>query len=229
MIVSAYQPYFCPYPAFFYKAHLSDAFVILDEVQFPRGTTWVTRNRFKNHQGPLWMTVPVWKKGLGLQKIDAVRICHEGRWTTKSLASFEMAYGKAPYYREQRDFLEDVFSSRYEQLIDLNMAIIQRLKELLRIRAPFVRLSELSIEASGDRLLTEICKKTGATQFLAQRSARKFLNADVFSAEGIELHFFNPPSPVYPQLWGPFLPNLSAWDLLFNCGPKAHDILIGNR
>ena len=227
MILSAYQPYFCPYPAFFYKAHLSDLFVLLDEVQFPRGTTWITRNRFKGHQGPLWVTVPVWKKGLGLQKISAVRICHEGRWASKSLASLEAAYGKAPYFKEHRDFLEKAFSNGYERLVDLNLAVIQRLKGLLRIETRFVRLSELGIGGSGDRLLIEICQETGATQFLAQRPARKFLNADLFEANGIRLRFFSPPSPVYPQLWGSFLPNLSAWDLLFNCGPKARDILIG--
>ncbi len=229
MILSAQQPYFCPYPAFFYKADLSDVFVILDEVQFPRGTTWITRNRFKDHQGPLWITVPVWKRGLGLQRISAVRICHEGRWANKFLASLESAYGRAPYFKEHRDFFEEVFSTKYQRLLDLNMAIIDRLKGLLRVGARFIRLSELGIEAAGDRRLIEICKMTGASQFLAQRPARKFLNPDLFEAEGIRLHFFNPPSPVYPQLWGPFLPNLSAWDLLFNCGPKAHDILIGNR
>jgi len=78
MIVSTNQPYFFPYPDFFYKAHLSDIFVILDEIQFPRGATWVTRNRFKNDLGTLWMTIPVWKKGLGLQNIDEVRIFDEG-------------------------------------------------------------------------------------------------------------------------------------------------------
>lgn len=70
MILSTSQPYFSPFPGFFLKAFLSDIFVILDEVQFPMGTTWLTRNRFKNDQGTLWMTVPVWKKGLGLQKIN---------------------------------------------------------------------------------------------------------------------------------------------------------------
>ncbi|MBW1702349.1 MAG: WbqC family protein [Deltaproteobacteria bacterium] len=32
-----------------------------------------------------------------------------------------------------------------------------------------------------------------------------------------------------PQLWGPFIPNLSAFDLVFNCGPKAHTILNRSR
>ena len=59
MILSANQPYFAPFAGFFHKAILADVFVLLDEVQFPRGTTWMNRNRFKNDQGTLWMTIPV--------------------------------------------------------------------------------------------------------------------------------------------------------------------------
>jgi len=98
MIISAYQPYFAPFSGFFAKALRSDLLVIMDRVQFPRGTTWLTRNRFKNDQGTLWMTIPVWKKGLGLQKIDEVRICHEGRWARKHLVSLKSAYANAPFF-----------------------------------------------------------------------------------------------------------------------------------
>ncbi len=34
--------------------------------------------------------------------------------------------------------------------------------------------------------------------------------------------------PVYPQLYGDFIPNLSLLDLLFNCGPDSLKILEGN-
>jgi len=71
----------------------------------------------------------------------------------------------------------------------------------------------------------EICRQLGASQFLAQRSAKKYLDEEAFEKAGIELKFFNPSPPVYPQLWGPFISNLSTFDLLFNCGPKASDIL----
>ena len=227
VVISTNQPYFSPYPAFFYKAHLSDILVILDEVQFPQGTTWITRNRFKNHQGTLWMTVPVWKKGLGLQKIGEVRICHEGRWAKKHLESLKTAYGKTPYFREHLSFMEEMFSPTDEKLIDLNLKIIRYLMKYLGMDTKVVLLSELGIESMGDQLLLDICKKMGISRFLAQSAAQKYLNVNLIQEEGIELKFFKPPSLVYPQLWGDFIPNLSTFDLIFNCGPKAHDILTG--
>jgi len=226
MILSANQPYFSPYPGLFYKAHLSDIFVILDSVQFPQGTTWVSRNRFKNHQGTLWMTVPVWKKGLGLQRINRVKICHEGRWAKKHVESLKSAYEKAPYFEDHLEFVERVFSSNMEKIADLNLQIIRYLLDQLHIETRLILLSQLDIEARGDRLLIELCQGLGASHFLAQKGARNYLNEALFQEGEIELRYFSPPSPIYPQLWGSFIPNLSAFDLVFNCGPKARDILI---
>ncbi|MGB2930587.1 MAG: WbqC family protein [Desulfobacterales bacterium] len=226
MIVSANQPYFFPYPGFFYKAHRSDVFVILDDVQFPRGTTWTTRNRFKNDQGSLWMTLPVKKKGLGLQKINTVRICHDGRWAKKHLESLRNAYAKAPYAKDHLNFLEELFSTKFEKLIDFNLKIIRYLMKHLQIETEIILLSELEIKAKGDKLLIEMCRRLGASQFLAQSAARKYLDADRFKKAGIRLTDVKLPSLVYPQLWGSFIPNLSALDLVLNCGSKAHDIMI---
>lgn len=225
MIVSAYQPCFAPFSGFFSKALRSDILVLMDGVQFPRRTTWLTRNRFKNDQGTLWMTVPVWKKGLGFQKINEVRICHEGRWAKKPLAGLKAAYAKAPYFEEHRAFLEQVFSERYEKLIDLNMNIIQYLIKCLGIRIKVVLHSQLGIETREPQLSVDVCKKLGATHFLAQRAAGKYLDPEIFQAAGIQLMFFNPRSPVYPQLWGAFIHNLSVFDLIFNCGPAAAKII----
>jgi len=225
MILSANQPYFFPFSGFFHKAYLSDILVILDSVQFPRGTTWITRNRFKNNQGTLWMTVPVKKKGLGLQKINDVRICHDNRWGKKHSQSIKSAYSKSPYYKEYMPFVEKLYSSRFESLIDLNLEIIHYLIKHLQIHTPMILLSELNIQAKGNRLVVEICKTLGASTFLTQNAATKYLDENVFKAEGISLKTFKPRSLIYPQLWGDFIPNLSALDLMFNCGPKAHDMV----
>ena len=229
MIISANQPYFSPFPGFFYKAALSDIFVILDEVQFPRGATWLTRNRFKSDKGALWITVPVWKKGLGLQKIDEVRICHERGWEKKHLASLKNAYANAPYFVDHLPFLEVVFSEKSENLIHLNLSVIRHLMKALGLQTRTVLLSELGIASTGTRRIIEICKVLGSSRYLAQAAAGKFLDEKLIRDAGIEITFFTPPSAVYPQLWGDFMGNLSAFDLLFNCGPKAHDILLGKR
>ena len=205
---------------------MSDIFVILDEVQFPRGTTWLTRNRFKNDRGTLWMTIPVWKKGLGLQKIHEVRICHEVSWAKKHLASIKNAYARSPYFLDHMHFVEEVFSRAFERLIDLNLNIINYLMKHLNIETRVILLSELGIKDRGDRLIIEICRRMGASHFVAQNAAGKYLNADLFQEAGIQLEFFKPPSLVYPQLWGSFVSNLSAFDLIFNCGEKARDILV---
>lgn len=227
MILSANQPYFAPFPGFFYKAHISDVLVILDSVQFPRRTTWISRNRFKNSQGTLWMTVPVWKKGLGLQRIDDVRICYDFRWTGKHLESLKVAYANAPFFADHLPFVEELFSAAFERLLDLNLKIIKYMLDQLQIRTELVLLSELGVGAAGDLLPVEICRKMGSFHFAAQSPAGKYLKPDLFSEAGIRLEYFKTPSPVYPQLWGDFIPDLSALDLLFNCGPKARDILIG--
>ena len=185
MIVSAVQPYFAPFPGFFYKAHLADVLVILDGVQFPLGTTWISRNRFKNSQGTLWMTVPVWKKGLGLQKIDEVRICYDFHWTRKHLESLKVAYAHSPYFADHLPFVEELFSGKFERLIDLNLNIIKYILNQLRIRTRLVLLSDLGVPAKGDLLPVEICRKMGSLHFAAQYSARKYLDRDLFREAGI--------------------------------------------
>jgi hypothetical protein len=225
MFVSTCQPYFAPYPGFFSKILRSDTVVVMDAVQFPQGTTWLTRNRFKGHQGTLWMTVPVWKKGCGLQRIGDVKICYDGQWVRKHLTSLKTVYKHAPFFKDHVPFLEDIFSKRFEKLVDLNISIISYFMKHLNISTKVLLLSDLDIDAKEPLLTVEICKTVGASHFLAQRGAGKFLDQGALQEEGIELELFTPRSVIYPQLWGPFIPNLSSFDLLFTCGPGARDIL----
>jgi hypothetical protein len=225
MIVSTSRPYFAPCPGFFSRVCLSDVFVILDNVQFPRGTTWTTRNRFKNDQGTLWMTVPVWKKGLGLQKINDVRICHESPLQIKNLKSLKQAYANAPYFSEHVQFLHTIFSTGFDRLIDFNMAILRHLMLNIGADTEVRLLSELGMKARGKTLLIEICRYFNASSYLAQSAALKYLDPNLFKSAGIALSCLKSKPCVYPQLWGDFIPDLSAFDLLFNCGPKAREIV----
>jgi hypothetical protein len=227
MVITVTRPYFAPFPGYFYRAQLSDLIVILDQVQLPLRTTWITRNRFKNDRGVLWLTIPVWKKGRGLQSIDNVRICHEGRWRTKFSASLERAYADAPYFKEHSDFIDRVFSGKFERILDLNMEIIQYLFRCLGIDTPIVHQSELGVAESGNRLLLGICRRSNATAFLIPDYSLKHLDASLFERNGVELKPVSYQACVYPQLWGDFLSNLSVLDMIFNCGKKAQELMSG--
>jgi hypothetical protein len=225
MLISTSRPYFAPHAGFFIKALISDLVVLLDAVQFPRKTTWITRNRFKNDQGTLWMTIPVHKKGLGLQRIRQVEICHGGNWARKHLKSILSAYANAPYLADHRKFLEELFSAKIGHLLDFNLRIIGYLADALEIATPMVLMSKLDLDAKGQQLIIDICKKTGADQYLVQPSAAGYYEPERFADNGIALIRKNIPKPIYPQLWGDFIYNLSVFDLLFNCGPKSKDLL----
>jgi hypothetical protein len=226
MIISTNQPYFAPYPGFFYKAHLADYFVILDDVQFPRKTTWITRNRFKNDQGTLWMTIPVLKKGLGLQKISEVRICHAGNWKKKYLRSIQSAYSNAPFFRDHMGLMERVLSLQYDDLLGLNLDIINYVLDYLKIETRIVLMSELGVSGKGTPLIIDICKSLGTTQFLVQSSALAYYDPAVFDSEGIQLVSFKKPDYIYPQMWGNFIANLSVLDMMFTCGAKVRYIIL---
>ena len=225
MIVSTARPYFCPYPGYFAKILASDIFVILDEVQFPQGSTWITRNRFRNDQGTLWMSIPVKKKGLGPQKISKVKVCHEGRWQKKHLASLHQAYLHAPYRDEHMGIFEEVLSCDHESILEVNLEFISYVLKELCCTTRVVRMSELGIQGKGPGLTVNICRSLCASRYLTQESSRKWLDSVPFHQAGIEVWSFNPLSPVYPQLWGPFIPNLSIFDLLFTYGPKSRSFM----
>ena len=226
MIVSTSRPYFAPCPGFFSRVCLSDVFVILDNVQFPRGTTWITRNRFKNDQGTLWMTIPVWKKGMGLQQIREVRICHTGNWKEKHLHSFQSAYAHAPFLKDHVNLLEQSFSRQSDLLIDLDMEIINYIMDFLRIETRVVLMSELDVWGKGTPLIIDICKSLGANQFLVQSSALAYYNPVQFKSAGLELVSFKKPEYIYPQMRGDFIANLSILDMMLTCGGKSRDIIL---
>ena len=56
MILSVHQPNYFPYPGFFHKIKLSDIFVVLDNVQYAKGSN---RNKIITSKGWTWITVPI--------------------------------------------------------------------------------------------------------------------------------------------------------------------------
>ncbi|MCK4352831.1 WbqC family protein [candidate division WOR-3 bacterium] len=202
---------------------LVDIFVILDSVQFPRGASWVNRNRIKTPNGQLWLTVPVKKHSLGLQKIKDVKIDNEHNWRKKHCLSLKHYYSKAPYFEDYIGFFEQIYKSDWAQLVDLNVTMIKEIAKWLEIKTKFVLSSTLGVTGTKSELLIDICKQLSADTYLSGSGGKKYLEPEKFSQRGIKIKYYSfNPSP-YPQLWGDFISNLSIIDLFFNCGKKGFD------
>ncbi len=224
MLVACHQPNYIPWSGYFHKLKLADVLVLLDSVQFPRGRSWVNRNRIKTPRGQLWLTVPVKRKGVGLQKIQDVEIDNTHRWGKKHLLSLAHFYKKAPYFSDYIDFFADIYEKKWSKLSDLNLMLIKEIKKWFEIDTKIVCSSELRVgNKSACSLLIEICKSLGADTYLSGAGGRKYIDDEKFRVQGINVKYFSFEPYAYPQFWGEFISNLSIADLLFNCGKKGFD------
>ncbi len=226
MILTTHQPIFLPWPGLFYKAEHADCMVLLDDVQFPRGKSWMNRNRLKNEDGTLWLTVPVWKTGRGLQSIRNVEICSEREWRRKHLRSIRQNYANAPYFDEYFAVIESIYGKNYGLLADFNIDLVRYFWKALSIDAELLRQSDLGIEGKGTDLLIKICERMGADRVLIFPVTGKYLDIAEMNRHGIEIRTMRFRPPVYPQLWGEFIYNLSIVDMLMHCGPASRKIIL---
>jgi hypothetical protein len=225
MVLASHQPSYIPWCGFFQKAMRADLFVLLDNVQYPRGRSWVNRNRVKGPAGVIRLTVPVKKRGRGLQSVKDVEIYSERGWSDDHLRTLRHSYGNAPYFSQLLPCFEEVYGKEWERLSDLNCRLLHHIKGLLGLSTGFALATSLGAVGAGSQLLIDICEKTGCSTYLVSRSARRYIDEGLFAERGISLRYCNAVAPIYPQLWGAFIPNLSVVDLLFNYGQKSRDVL----
>ena len=73
----------------------------------------------------------------------------------------------------------------------------------------------------------EILEVTSLThgQKIDEEMAQKIVDAEKFNQVGISMEIQEFEHPVYPQLFGRFVPFLSSIDAFMNCGPNLKDII----
>src|SRR5438105_15772232 len=105
MILTAHQPVYLPWLGLFHKIALADLFVSYDQVQY-LSYDWNNRNRVKTANGPVWLTVPVLRKGHLQKRICDLEISYARPWAQKHWRTIREAYGRAPYFDCYAEFLE---------------------------------------------------------------------------------------------------------------------------
>ena len=225
MIVSIHQPQFMPWLGYFDKIVKSDIFVFLDTVQFKKNE-FQNRNKIKTAHGWMWLTVPVLYKYP--EHIDEVKINNRVDWRKKHMRALEINYQKAPYCNVLLPTLKAFYAGDAESLFECNRESILMLLKVLRVHKKTKVASELrDFPEEPSERLAAICDFLGADTYLSGTGGREYLNIEPFHDKGITVTFQEFKHPVYPQLYGDFVPHLSILDLLFNCGPDSLKILEG--
>jgi len=196
-----------------------DLFVFLDDVMFTRNSV-INRNLIKTPNGQLWLTVPVRTKGRFGQLIRDVEIDNSQNWALKHWKSISMNYQKATRFAEHASFFEATYSSKWCKLIDLNLSIIDYIVNKFGSGPKTVFASSLHVTEQGASRLVEICSRVGADSYLSGTGASEYQDDALFERAGMKVLYQNYAPKSYSQLYGDFLPNLSAIDYLFNCGKK---------
>ena len=99
----------------------------------------------------------------------------------------------------------------------------------LNLSPHVVRASALDVRGTPSERLITFCEHFGADRYLSGDMARDYLDVGAFEQRGIDVAWQEYRHPVYPQQHEPFVPYLSAIDLLLNCGDDSASILKGEQ
>jgi len=227
MIVAAHQPQYLPWLGYFDKIDRADVFVLLDDVQFKKNE-WQNRNRIKTAQGWQWLTVPVLYKYP--QRIAEVAINNTVKWQHKHSQAILTNYRKAPFYEFLDTVFQEAFSSSWSFISELNTVLVMGLVKVLGIQTPLHLSSDLgNLPEDPDKRLIAVIKHFGGHAYLAGNGGREYMDLQKYRNHQIEVIFQDFEHPVYDQLFGEFVPNLSVIDLILNHGERSLSILRGHE
>ncbi|HET7776233.1 MAG TPA: WbqC family protein, partial [Azospira sp.] len=148
-------------------------------------------------------------------------------WATDLGRTLRHAYRDSPHLERYAPALRAIFDSRPEFLLDLDLALLDFLREAFVIRTPMIRSSQLNVGGAKSELILNLCRAVGADTYLAgMGGSRAYLDRAAFAKAGVAIAWQDFHHPRYAQCGsGDFLPGLSAIDLLFSAGPRSRQLL----
>jgi hypothetical protein len=217
MKIAIMQPYFFPYLGYFQLIAAVDKFVIYDDVNFiNRG--WINRNNILINGKASLINVPL--NGASQNKrIKDINIVSDQKWRNTLLKTIEHSYKKAPYFDEVYYILQRAINSDVSTISEFNFIGLKTVCEYLGITTSIVTSSEVysNCNLKGQERILSICKKENAQNYINPCGGKELYNSEVFSKEGISLHFLKSETPPYKQFMNEFLPALSIIDIMMFC------------
>ena len=230
MKIGIHQPHYFPWLGYLDKMAKVDVFILLDEVQIEKGSN-MYRNKLCTWQGQeKYVTVAYEKKGCLNIPFNRIAVDNSVEWQERQINFICNNYKKTPYFGEIYEHIEPILRKRYTSLCEVSMDTVLLEKKLFDIKTKIVMQSELSYDKTliRNELLINLIKSVAGDYYLSGNGARKYMDISAFEDEGIHVEYQSFTYPAYSQAHE-FVPNLSALDMLFNCGIEgAREIFWGN-
>ncbi len=214
-LVAVRPPEYWPGVAYMALLDRADQVVLADTFQYSR-QSFQNRARLRTPQGWQWISVPLQGRQHGTP-IREVVIWQRPYWLRKHAKALMFNYRGTPYFEFYEPALMDLFEQTWPHLGALTCATVERLAELLRIRTPIVRASDLE---GAPNTVADVLARVDASTLLADASQVDHEMDRVTATHGLHIE-----PPVYTQVFDGFEPGMSALDLLFNYGPAALGML----
>lgn len=215
MKISAHQPAYLPWMGYFDKIAKSDLFVYLDNVQFEKNS-FTNRNLIKTAQGACWLTLPVRQKGHMSSTLLTLPLDDSQPWRRKHLQSIALNYRKAPGFDEKFSRLERQYQTPAITLADFCWNQLQFWLAELDLACTLIRASTLPDMGRKSDLVFNLCRHFAADTYLSGKLGKDYLAESVFAEHKVHIEYQDYQPPVYPQLYGQFIPALSILDLWMN-------------
>lgn len=224
MILASHQPYFLPYLPYWQLIHAADRFLIGDDYAFMKGS-WIARNRILVQNAPLFIRMEVQDKSCNRLICDTKRAPLP---VDNKLKTLEMAYHKAPFFRDGFTLAEKVICCPESNLAAFLEHGIRAVCAYLGITTQIGHTSDLP----GNRLLKreeriyDFCHREGADHYVNAIGGRALYHGEDFLKQGVHLQFLQSWHKPYPQFGGQFVEKLSVIDaIMFNSREQLHEML----
>lgn len=218
--IAVVQSNYIPWKGYFDLIAAVDEFILLDDVQYT-SRDWRNRNQIKTPNGVQWLTVPVRAQDRH-QKIKDTEISNSD-WAQTHWKAWVQNYRCAPHFDEIAAWVEPLYlEESYTHLSHLNRRFIEAICRYLGIKTILRNSWDYSLVSGKTERLVDLCKQSGATEYISGPAAKGYLEEKLFAESGIKLTWFDYSGyPEYVQPWGEFTHQVSILDLLFNCAKEA--------
>lgn len=212
------QPTYMPWAGYFNLMDQVDCFVYLDDAQFER-SSWHNRNRILVNGAPAWLTVPIVRGYLGAS-IQEVIVDDMAPWRRKHLTMLANAYARHAHGQTMLEAAQLLANNDLQHLADLNIALLDGLRNRLGIDTPTVRSSSLRVRGSRTHRLIDILAALGASEYVTPPGALDYLEEDRFVERcraRLWVHDFQPAAYAQRNA-SAFVSHLSILDVVASLG-----------